>query len=256
MTEDEVIALCAGHDFVYKTGKPEITIYMGHNNAILMITLNADHTVGLPTHVNFGPGEKHWHWDQEAQCVIFTDQDDKYIVSKYTAPKVEDDGRYITMTCLTEENTRYIAYLTLDMTSQVITDETLSRQFLLFASRSCPQDLQAQINDCVTAKQAEVKWLDDQDAWQMVNSTWEAVVRDSRLRYVCLLFAGKLSVSDDLFPSKLQLPQDGSEQQFLAGPRRDVLQVLSQLLIRHNEQIMAGVEQVSPIVMMKEVITQ
>ncbi|MDF7672409.1 hypothetical protein PT281_03910 [Lactobacillus sp. ESL0701] len=254
MTEDEVIALCSGHDFVFKTGKPEITIYMGRNNAILMIRLNPDHTVGLPTHVSFGPDERYWHWDQENQCVIFTDENDKFIVSKYSAPVVEE-SRYIEMTCLTEPDTRYVAYLTLDMESKVITDTVWSKQFLLLASQGYSQDEQAQINECVTIKQAEVKWLANQNAWQLVNSAWETVVDNSRLRYVCLLFSGELSASDDFFPSKLQLPQDDNKQ-FLAGPRRDVLQILSQLLIWHNEQIMAGTEQVSPIMMMKEVVTQ
>lgn len=248
-----MLAICTGHDFVCKKGRPEITIFMGHSNAILMIRFNSDHTLEFPSHIDFYPRERHWHWDQKNQCILFTDKDDKKVISRYSAPIIEKNY-YISLKCLTEPNVRYVAYLAFDMTFEVSPQSSVSWQTVLFTDKQKSDGEQAKINSYVISKQAETVWLDDRDEWQLLDAAWEKIVNNSKLKNVCILLNGAPTETDNLFSNKLQLNVDDTELQFIAGNRQDVLSILSQMLVRHNQQIMTANGCLSPVKMIKDIL--
>ncbi|WEV37608.1 hypothetical protein [Lactobacillus sp. ESL0677] len=252
MTEEEVIALCAGHDFVYKTGNPEIMIYFGRS-AVLMIRLNPDHTIGFASHIEFYPSSRHWHWDQVNQCILFTDEADKKVIEKY-APPVVEAGKYISLVSLTKEHTRYVAYLTLNMYPAVQPAAELSRQRLMLIADKYVAANRIEINKYMILKQGEVAGLSGQSDWELINSAWQKLAHDSQIKHVCFSFSGLPPVTVEIFSDELQFQLADNKNQYIAGLRRDILLLLSQLLIKHNQQIMAEEKQLSPVLMLKDLI--
>lgn len=254
MTEEEMLALCADHDFIYKTGKEKMMICMGDNSdAILIIRLNRDHTLGFPSNIGFYPEERCWHWDEKNQNLLFTDATDKNIVAKYAAPVVEE-GKYLVLRNLTKADTWYVSYMAFNMENQVQVRANLSKQSILMASGMHTDDEQVQVDAYVIYKQAEVVWLEAQTDWQLINAAWQKIVQDSELQRTCVVLHGLPSITEDVFPAKLKLEfGDETGLQLIAGPRRNVLSVLSQLLIEHNREILSVEECLPPAKLIQDI---
>lgn len=225
------------------------------NGACLVITFNADHTLGFPSNIYFYPDERFWEFDEKEQLVIFKDKTNQKIVSRFKLP-AHPDPDYFILSKVTDVTARYIAYKGFDFNRQITQPPVLASQRVLLMGEAQAEGTKAQLEKYATENCCEIRWLKvgNADLWQLIEQAWNVVTDDLELKAACLLL-DKIPAKDEVvLTAGLRLEGGDKQTKLIAGSRAQVLVVLSQLLIMHYQQMLAGADLQSPLALMSKVV--
>ncbi|MDF7683810.1 hypothetical protein PT287_09895 [Lactobacillus sp. ESL0679] len=223
----------------------------------LTVIFNADHTLTYPAKLGFLPPERKWQFDEGKQEINLFDESGANLVSAYSLPTSFDEGHFV-LSKINAPDKRYLAFTTFDIFKKKQNEPTFASQRVVFLCDGQSVMTEQEINHYTVEHCCEINTItnDEVDTWDLVNQVWDRITQDEKLKDLCVFLEGKPDLDKSAFSKKLVIKTTNKHQQYIAGPRSDMIIVLSQLLTLHyRERLAESAELHTPVQLLSQVIT-
>ncbi|WEV37588.1 hypothetical protein [Lactobacillus sp. ESL0677] len=229
----------------------------GEPENYLTVIFNVDHTLTYPAKLGFLPGERKWQFDEKNQQINLFDESGTTLLSAYSLPADFNAGHFI-LNKVNDPTKRYLAFTTFDIFKKKQNAPTFASQRVVFLCDGQSVMTEQEINQYTVEHCCEINTITNNkvSVWALLNQVWDLITQDEKLKDLCVFLEGRPDLDKSAFSKKLVIKTTNKHQQYIAGPRSDVIIVLSQLLTLHyRERLAEGAELHAPVELLSQVIT-